>query len=68
MMGSGRGALLAVTLLVAGLVGPSWAIYPGDHWTYSTEITSQEQFTDLIQEAVASADGTLMVRWIASEG
>jgi hypothetical protein len=48
---------------------PASAIYPGDHWTYSTEITSPEQFADLVDVASREAsDHTLMVRWIASEG
>jgi hypothetical protein len=66
----GGGAMLALAALLVACccVGPARAIYPGDHWTYSTEITSSEQFSDLIHDAVTSPDGTLMVRWIASEG
>jgi hypothetical protein len=66
--------LFFLTLVEARLDGcPLWngvsAIYPADHWTYSMEITSSEQFVDLVDRASGEmSDHTFLVRWIASEG
>lgn len=55
-------------LALGWLTSPSAAIYPPDHWSYSTEITSDEQFHSVVQDTINDADRTLLVRWIASEG
>jgi len=57
--------LLAVA--TAMLVTSVAAIYPDDLWQRSTKVTSQENFDETIQQAI-DGDGTLFVRWIASEG
>ena len=54
-------------LLLAGVVGMARAIYPDDHWTYSTKFTSVEQLNEVAQGAI-DKDQTLFVRWIASAG
>jgi hypothetical protein len=41
-------------------------IYPDDHWTYSTELTTSNA-DSFIKENV-DAGKTVFVRWIASEG
>lgn len=41
------------------------AIYPDDHWNYSTRIENTEMLESLIAETI-EADKTLFVRWIAS--
>ena len=52
-------------LLVLGL-GLVHAIYPSDHFDYSTKLTSNN-FDDHVRSVVDSGK-TLMVRWIASPG
>lgn len=42
------------------------AIYPDDHWQYSTKLTS-DNFDEEVAKAV-DGEHTLMVRWIASSG
>ena len=42
------------------------AIYPDDHWNYSTKLTTSN-YQDAIQTEI-SAGKTVFVRWIASEG
>ena len=42
------------------------AIYPDDHWTYSTKITT-DNFAAQVKENV-DVGKTLFVRWIASAG
>ena len=54
-------------LVFAGLLGAAQAIYPGDHWTYSTKVTSESHLRELAQGAI-DKDQTLFVRWIASPG
>jgi hypothetical protein len=52
---------------LAGLVAVAAAgIYPDDHWTYSTELTTSNA-DDFIKTNV-DAGKTVFVRWIASEG
>lgn len=58
----------AVALLVLGvLVTQIAAIYPDGHFNHITKISDEGQLNTLIDETL-SADKTLMVRWIASEG
>jgi len=52
--------------MLAAMAGVSAAIYPDDHWSYSTKLT-EENFDAEVQKAV-DGDHTLMVRWIASAG
>lgn len=40
------------------------AIYPDDHWNYSTQVT-EENFDNIVQTEI-DAGRTLFVRWIAS--
>jgi hypothetical protein len=51
------------TLVLLASVG---AIYPDDHWTYSTKLTT-DNADATIKEAI-DAGKTMFVRWIASEG
>jgi len=60
--------ILALLVLAVSSFPKTAAIYPDDHWTYSTQITSESQFDDLVKEVVGNADSTLFVRWIASKG
>jgi hypothetical protein len=55
--------LAAVFCLFASL---AVAIYPDDHWTYSTKLT-ESTFDDVVKAEV-DAGRTFFVRWIASEG
>lgn len=62
--------LLAAPVLLAAacslLAGVARAIYPDDHWSYSTRLT-ESNFADKVQEEI-DAGRTLFVRWIASPG
>ena len=56
-------ALLAATAI---LLASSQAIYPDDHWSHSTRLTTSN-FASVVEETVDSGK-TLFVRWIASAG
>jgi len=56
----GLGMLLSAALLLTS------GIYPSDHWSYSTKLTSSSM-DSYIKEQV-DAGKTAFVRWIASEG
>jgi len=56
-----RGAALLALVAVAAA-----GLYPEDHWTYSTEITT-DNADSFIKENV-DAGKTVFIRWIASEG
>jgi len=56
-------ALGLVSALMAATTGVR-AIYPDDHWNYSTKVT-MENFDGIVQEEI-EAGRTLFVRWIAS--
>lgn len=56
-------AVVLIFLLVLSMVS---AIYPADHWKYSTELTT-DNFDSHVQSVIDSGK-TLFVRWIASEG
>ena len=56
----------AMVAAVAALLLASSAIYPEDHWSYSTKLTEQS-FDGFIKDSV-DAGKTAFVRWIASEG
>ena len=60
--------VLALLVLAVSSFPKIGAIYPDDHWTYSTQVTSESHFDDLVKEVVGNADTTLFVRWIASKG
>ena len=53
-------------LLLAALLGVASAIYPDDHWSYSTKLTAANIDTEI--ENAISAGKTLFVRFIASAG
>ena len=53
-------------LVLVGLSTLTSAIYPDDHWDYSTELTT-ENFDEFVQSEIDSGR-TLFVRWIASPG
>ena len=59
-------ARLAV-LSFAALATVASAIYPDDHWKYSTQLNDDAAYDNLVKEAV-EGDHTLFVRWIASAG
>jgi len=52
--------------LLFALAGTASAIYPADHWTYSTELTTTN--VDEFVKTNVDAGKTVFVRWIASEG
>jgi hypothetical protein len=54
--------VLTAALLVASVS----AIYPADHWDYSTKLT-EENAESFIKENI-DAGKTVYVRWIASAG
>jgi len=58
-------AVAKVAVLLA-LLGVAAAIYPDDHWSYSTKLSSANAETE-IKKAVDSGK-TMFVRFIASEG
>lgn len=55
-------------LLLMGLsfLAVAYGIYPESHWTYSSELTT-DNFDSFVKDNV-DAGKTVMVRWIASEG
>ena len=52
--------------LSLGLLALAGAIYPEDHWDYSTKMT-KSNFDETVKSNV-DAGKTLFVRWIASAG
>jgi hypothetical protein len=54
------------SLAVLMMIGFAQAIYPSDHFDYSTKLTV-DTFDEQVKSAVDSGK-TLMVRWIASAG
>ena len=57
---------LLLTVVGACLLGSTTAIYPADHWNFSTELTG-ENFESFINDNL-KAGKTTFVRWIASSG
>jgi hypothetical protein len=55
-----------LALLLVSLISSSNAIYPSDHWEYSTKLT-EETYQEKISAEI-NAGKTVFVRWIASEG
>jgi len=53
-------------LLVAFVATAAAGIYPDDHWSYATELTT-DNADGFIKENI-DAGKTVFVRWIASEG
>lgn len=53
-------------VLVTALASLVNAIYPTDHWTYSTKLTTENYATKIQTEI--DMGKTVFVRWIASEG
>lgn len=66
MRGLRRISAFLALLLGVCLAAGAGAMYPDDHWSYSTKLTTSN-FDDVVKSAV---DGgrTLFVKWIASEG
>ena len=64
---AGAAALAAVATAPLAAAAKPGSIYPPDHWSFTTRISSQGQLEELIDRNIA-AEKTLMVRWIASEG
>jgi len=59
--------MAALSLLFGSiLASTASAIYPADHWTYSTELTTGN--VDEFVKSNVDAGKTVFVRWIASEG
>jgi hypothetical protein len=55
-------------LLAAATVGLAAAgIYPDDHWSYATKLSTDDEFNSLVETSIDQGK-TLFVRWIASEG
>jgi hypothetical protein len=59
-------SLASRVLLIFGLLQTVSAIYPDDHWNYSTQLTFENYESHLQSEI--DAGRTVMVRWIASPG
>jgi hypothetical protein len=57
-------ALLLIFSLLPTVVVLVSAIYPDDHWNYSTQLTKQN-FESHLQSEIDNGR-TVMVRWIAS--
>jgi len=55
-----------IQLLLITALASVHAIYPDDHWKFSTKLT-KATFSPSIQAEI-EADKTVFVRWIASEG
>jgi len=60
--------MAALSLLVGAVLATSASagIFPDDHWTYSTELTT-ENVDEFVKENV-DAGKTVFIKWIASEG
>jgi len=54
-------------LLLVTIIGLSNAIYPDNHWDFSTQIKDESQFESHVLSEI-DAGRTLFVRWIASTG
>jgi len=54
------------SIAILMMLGFAHAIYPSDHFDYSTKLTV-DNFDEQVKAAVDSGK-TLMVRWIASPG
>jgi hypothetical protein len=59
-----RFVALVLTALLSASV--SAGIYPSDHWSYSTKLTTEDYAEKISTEIQAGK--TVFVRWIASEG
>jgi len=57
---------MRTAVALVALASVASAIYPDDHWTYSTKMTT-DNFEAKVTEEV-EAGRTLFVRWIASAG
>ena len=57
--------IVIVTSLILMVVNVVDAIYPTDHWKYSTKLT-KDNFMSTLKDVIESSDKTLFVRWIAS--
>lgn len=64
MMSRGLSYLAMITIVV--VIGLAEAIYPSDHWNYSTKLTL-DNYVSKIQDEI-DAGKTVFVRFIASEG
>jgi len=62
----GRPRAMRLVVLAALVATAAAGIYPDDHWSYSTDLTT-ENADNFIKENV-DAGKTVFVRWIASEG
>jgi len=63
---SAAAALLLSSFLLT-VVGVG-AIYPPDHFEYSTRLASEDELKDFVRRAVEDEGKTAIVRWIASPG
>lgn len=52
-------------LFVAAVIRSAHAIYPSDHWDFSTKLTEETYHETIAAEVEAGK--TVFVRWIASE-
>ena len=53
-------------LVLLALLGAVSAIYPDDHWSYSTKLTTANM--DSFVKTAVDGGKTAIVRWIASAG
>lgn len=61
-----RGFSHLAIIVIAVVTGLAQAIYPPDHWNYSTKLTL-DNYVSKIQDEI-DAGKTVFVRFIASEG
>lgn len=61
-----RGFSHLAVIAIALVIGLAEAIYPSDHWNYSTKLTL-DNYVSKIQREI-DAGKTVFVRFIASEG
>lgn len=57
---------LSVALFASSVVVPAVALYPDDHWSFSTKLTTTN-YAETIQSEI-DLGKTVFVRFIASEG
>jgi len=58
--------ILKLVLSAALIATVAAGLYPDDHWSYSTKLTT-ENYVDTIQSEIDNGK-TVFVRWVASEG
>jgi hypothetical protein len=58
--------MAALSILLGSLALANAGIFPDDHWTYSTKVTTSN--ADSFVKENVDAGKTVFIKWIASEG